>query len=91
MGKPLFKKHLESRLSTRQLSAANQPTGDAIAATLSRLQLFAVPDEFCEVIQAIQMAANEDDRVIFSAVATDNIPKIESLLEAKANVNIRCY
>jgi F-box protein 11 len=88
-GQTPLQKHLESRLSSRQLAAANKPAGDAIAATLSRLQLFAVPDEFCEVIQVIQMAACEDDRVIFSAVATNNIPKMESLLEAKANINIR--
>jgi ankyrin repeat protein len=87
-GQTPLQKHLESRLSARQLVAANKPSGDAIAATLSRLQLFAVPDEFCDVVQAIQMAACEDDRVVFSAVVTNNIPKMESLLEAKANISI---
>jgi F-box protein 11 len=87
-GQTPLQKHLESRLSARQLAAANKPTGDAVAATLSRLQLFAVPDEFCEVVQIIQMASCEDDRVIFSAVATNNLPKMESLLEAKASIDI---
>jgi F-box protein 11 len=88
-GQTPLQQHLESRLSARQLAAANKPAGDAIAAMLSRLQLFAVPDEFCEVVQVIQMAACEDDRVIFSAVATNNLPKMESLLEAKADISIR--
>ena len=88
-GQTPLQKHLDSRLSARQLSAANKPSGDSIAATLSRLQLFAVPDEFIEVVQVIQMASCEDDKVIFAAVATNNLPKMESLLEAKANISVR--